>query len=85
MKTFEEIDRPPKNRRSIHDDLAWDRELEAALRATQQSGKAVIVPLARFHSSPAKGRLWKAGLKVHHRVCLDREHVAAWVDDAPQA
>lgn len=77
---FELIDRPEKNKRSIGDDMDWDADLELALKETlTQTGKAVVVPLWIFHSSPAKGRLWSKGYKVRHRVMPDKQHVAAWV------
>lgn len=80
MTTFHEIDRPAKNRRHLDDaDMEWDRDLEAALLATRNTGKAITVKLSHFHSSPAKGRLWKQGFRVAHRVLPDRETVAAWV------
>lgn len=82
MSKYVLIDRPPVNRRHLTEkDLDWDTDLEVALRATAHlENKAVIVPLARFHSSPAKGRIWKDGLKVKHRVLADRNTVAAWVE-----
>ena len=82
---FRECERPPKNRRHITDtDLDWDQELEDALRGTLVSGKAIVVALSHFHSSPAKGRLWKEGFRVTHRVLPDRETVAAWlIKDEP--
>lgn len=76
---FAEIDRPARTR-GIPD--ATDDELAAALVETFLSGKAIIVPLARFHTSPAKGRLWQRGYRVLHRVLPDREHVAAWVESS---
>lgn len=74
---FAEIERPARTR-GIPD--ATDDELAAALTATFLTGKAIVVPLARFHTSPAKGRLWMRGYRVLHRVLPDREHVAAWVE-----
>ena len=80
--TFPLIDRPPKNRRHItDDDLDWHADLEEALLATQASGRAIRLPLWQFHSSPAKGRLWKRGFRVAHRVLSDRQTVAAWVQE----
>lgn len=75
---FESIDRPPNNRRKLGE-LEYDTELEEALLSTYTTGKAIRVSLSRFHCSPAKGRLWTAGYKVHHRVLPDRNSVAAWV------
>lgn len=78
---YPEIDRPPRNRRKLNDpDMIWDEGLEAALNSTISSGKAIIVELWKFHSSPAKGRLWAAGWKVKHRVLQDLRHVAAWIE-----
>lgn len=71
------IPRPTSNRRSEPPD--YDLELENALLSTLSTpDKAVEVSLARFHSSPAKGRLWYRGLKVRHRV-INPNFVAAWV------
>ena len=82
--TFEEIERPPRNRRHISDtDLDWDTDIETALLGTLASKKAVAIPLHRFHSSPAKGRLWKAGYHVAHRVLPSRSTVAAWLEGGP--
>jgi len=79
--SFREIERPARNRRHITDnDLEWDQDLEDALRATLVSGKAIVVALPLFHSSPAKGRLWREGYRVTHRVLPDRITVAAWLD-----
>jgi len=76
---FDEVDRPPKNRRHITDtDMDWDKGLEEALLTTVITGRAISVPLAKFHTSPAKGRLWKKGYKVHHRVIGD--NAAAWIE-----
>lgn len=78
---FEEIERPEKCRRHISDeDMCWDTELEAALLKTIETKKAIVLPLARFHSSPAKGRLWKLGYSVRHRVLPGRLTVGAWVE-----
>lgn len=81
MTTFPEIVRPPKNRRRLADPEldAWDADLEEALLGTLYSTRAIQVPLAMFHSSPAKGRLWKRGYRVLHRVTPDRQYAAAWV------
>lgn len=76
---FVEIERPARTR-GIPD--AADDELANALATTFVTGKAIIVPLARFHTSPAKGRLWQRGYRVLHRVLPDREHVAAWVESS---
>jgi hypothetical protein len=83
IETFSIIDRPPINRRRLGDiELEeMDSELEKALLATLGTGKAIRVPLWRFHSSPAKGRIWKRGLSVRHRVLPDRRSVAAWVEE----
>jgi len=75
---FRLIDRPPRNRRKLVE-LEYDDELEVGLLHTLFTTKAIVVGLARFHSSPAKGRLWKQGYKVHHRVLNDRNTVAAWL------
>jgi hypothetical protein len=88
MRYFKLVDRPPRNRRSITDkDMEWDEDLETALLGTLTNGKAILIDLGLFHSSPAKGRLWKNGYKVHHRVNDDRETVAAWLerDEPPDA
>ena len=74
---IEVIDRPTRNKRRIGD--AGDEELELALLHTLDHGKAIKVPLAFFHSSPAKGRLWKKGFRVLHRVLPDRLNVGAWL------
>jgi len=80
MTYFPQVARPARNRRSIHDeDMDWDADLERALLDTLRTGMAVQLPLWQFHSSPAKGRLWKKGWKVAHRVLSDRQTVAAWV------
>lgn len=76
---FETIaERPPRNRASLG--APGDDDLEAALLNTFYLGNAIRVPLAFFHTSPAKGRLWKRGWRVLHRVLPDRESVAAWVE-----
>jgi|SRR5215831_2129411 len=77
---YQELDRPARNRRTLGE-MDYDRDLEEALVATCDSGKAIIVPISQFHSSPAKSRLWADGYKVRHRVLPDRENVAAWVED----
>lgn len=84
---FEEIDRPEKNHHKKP--LKYDGALVRALLNTLITGRAIKVSLARFHSSPAKGRIWqKWGYHVRHRVLPDSEHVAAWVEkddeDAPE-
>ena len=76
--TFDEIDRPPRNKRKLGEDMPWDHALQNALLATLDSGKAIRVSLVMFHSSPAKGRLWKQGIAVRHRVQGD--WVAAWCE-----
>lgn len=84
--TFEIVDRPARNRRHIQDDdLSWDGDIEQPLRETLVHGKAIVLSLERFHSSPAKGRLWKEGWRVHHRVLPDRRNVAAWIEEDPVA
>ena len=77
---MELVERPVGNKRSIHEDMDWDRDLERALETTLINGLAVRVDLALFHSSPAKGRIWKRGLKLKHRVLSDRQTVLAWVE-----
>lgn len=79
---FPKTDRPPKNRRTIaDDDLDYDHDVEDALRDTAGTADAVVIPLHIFHSSPAKGRLWKQGWRILHSVQLPkRTHVAAWVE-----
>lgn len=80
---FDEIDRPELNRRRLGDkDLSWDQELEAALRRTLITGRAIVVPLVKFHSSPCKGRLWKAGFRVLHRAVGG--NAAAWLVRKPE-
>lgn len=80
--TWEIIDRPPRNRRSLHNgDMDWDALLESELMLTLEHGRAIKVPLSKFHCSPAKGRLWKKGYAVRHRVLTDKEHVAAWIEE----
>lgn len=78
MMCFPMIERPLRTRRK--ETLDYDRDLEAALRQTLSTGMAIAVPLGRFHSSPAKMRLWKEGLRLRHRVLQDRQSVAAWVE-----
>lgn len=75
---FAEIERPARNKRTIGEQ--WDVELEVALRKTAETGKAIVVDLARFHSSPAKSRLWGQGYAVRHRVLSNRVTVGAWVE-----
>ncbi len=78
-----ECDRPPKNRRHISDtDMAWDTEAEDALLRTVGTPRAVTMTLCRFHSTPAKGRLWKKGYRLHHAHLHDGGvcYVAAWLD-----
>lgn len=78
--------RPARNRRTLADpDLDdMDQEIEAALLWTLKTKVAIRMLLWQFHSSPAKGRLWKKGYRVVHRV-VNRREVAAWVelDEAP--
>ena len=82
---FEFIERPEKNRHRIHNELDYDRNLEAALLETLDCGMAIKVPLGLFHSSPCKGRLWLKGYHVRHRVIEGREYVAAWLEmDEPE-
>jgi hypothetical protein len=79
--SYKIIDRPARNRRSSAGE--GDEALELALLGTLDSGKAIQVPLAEFHTSPAKGRLWADGLKVKHRVLWNGGDaaVAAWVEE----
>jgi len=77
---FEVIERPEKNRRKATDDLNYDLDIETALLDTLNTRMAIKLPLWQFHSSPAKGRLWKEGLSVRHRVLGDRQTVAAWIE-----
>jgi hypothetical protein len=79
--SFTEIDRPQRNKRSIKDRLDWDEELEEALLHTLVTGKAIDLTLTHFHSSPAKGRLWKQGYSVRHRV-IGPDQVGAWLEPA---
>jgi|SRR5215475_5557648 len=84
---FEFIDRPERNRH--RKPLKYDDDLVNALLQTVGNGRAIKVLLSRFHSSPAKGRIWKKwpGYHVYHRVLSDDQHVAAWVEkdeDAPE-
>lgn len=74
---FEFIDRPEKNHHKRP--LKYDPELQSALLKTRENGKAALVPLARFHSSPAKGRIWQKGYHVRHRVLLEGDYLGAWV------
>lgn len=79
-------ERPPRNRRRLADvDMVWDQDLEAALLETLGNGMAIELPLWEFHSSPAKGRLWKRGFRVAHRVLPDRQTVRAWVEGEAEA
>ena len=81
MDTYELIERPPRNRRRLHDpSMDWDNDLKVALLETHVNGRAIKLPLWRFHSSPAKGHLWAHGFKVRHRVLPDRQTVAAWCE-----
>jgi hypothetical protein len=47
-------------------------------------GGAIKIPLADFHSSPAKGRLFSLGFKLRHRVLPDKAYVAAWLEEPIQ-
>lgn len=77
---YEVIERPHKNRRHLNDtDLDWDQDVEDQLLDTLTTGKAIRLSLAKFHSSPAKGRLWAQGYRVLHRVLPNRQEVAAWL------
>lgn len=77
---YESIERPPRNRRHLTDaDLDYDQDVEQALLGTLTGG-AISIPLWKFHSSPAKGRLWAKDYKVKHRVLPDRQTVAAWLE-----
>lgn len=84
MTDWEIIDRPPKNRHSLAEDMDYDMRLEAGLLSTLDHGRAIKVPLSRFHCSPAKGRLWKRGFAVRHRVLPDKLSVAAWIEKDPE-
>ena len=75
---FTEVDRPERNDRTIGDDGNSDLELENALLHTSETGRAVVLPLGQFHSSPAKGRLWTKGYSVRHRRIAG--FVVAWVE-----
>lgn len=75
---FATMERPPRNRRTLGD--AGDEELEKGLVETLNTTRAIVVGLAYFHTSPAKGRLWMKGYRVLHRVLSDRQTVAAWVE-----
>lgn len=77
---FEVIDRPARTSRRHLSEFDWDSDVQSALESTLTSGKAVVMPLWKFHSTPAKGRLWIEGFKVKHRVLPDRQHVAAWIE-----
>jgi hypothetical protein len=57
----------------------YDRKLYEALLVTLD-GTAVLCDLGMFHSSPAKGLLWKAGYRVKHRVSAGRSNVYAWIE-----
>ena len=80
--TYSEINRPPRNRRTLDDpDLErMDTDIEAALKTTLKTKLAVRMLLWQFHSSPAKGRLWKQGYRVLHRVLPNRREVGAWLE-----
>jgi hypothetical protein len=82
MTAYAVIDRPPRNRRALGE--PGDEELEQQLLETLDTGRAICVPLAFFHTSPAKGRLWKRGYRVLHRVLADRKTVGAWVEIDPK-
>ena len=84
MRQWEIIDRPERNRHSLREDMDYDAHLESGLLATLDHGRAIKVPLARFHCSPAKGRLWKRGFAVRHRVLPDKQSVAAWIEKDPE-
>ena len=74
---FPVVDRPARTR--LHG--ATDTRLERALLTTLDTGRAIRVPLSRFHSSPAKGHLFKAGYRVLHRVSSRwGEFVDAWLE-----
>ena len=80
MLLFSLVDRPSENRkRAPYTKI--DQEVERALIYTYLTSKAARIPLGLFHSSPAKGRLWKRGYRVRHRVLPSRLHVAAWIED----
>lgn len=73
------IDRPARNRRTFPQQ--GDDALELQLMATLLTGRAIQVPLAEFHSSPAKGRIYLKGYRVRHRVLPDKQSVGAWVEE----
>jgi hypothetical protein len=77
---FNLVDRPPKNRRRRPDELYWDGLLVDALLKTFGTDRALEVPLDVFHVSPAKGRLWKMGFRLLHRV-VGGTWVHAWVEN----
>jgi len=79
---YTEMDRPPKNRRTLADsDLDdMDNDIQFALTQTLKTKRAVRMLLWQFHSSPAKGRLWAMGYRVLHRVLPNRREVAAWIE-----
>lgn len=79
--TFETVERPATNKRGGRVTRPIDAEVETALYNTLYDGTAVKMPLYVFHSTPAKGRLWKAGLSVRHRVTASGKSVLAWVEE----
>lgn len=76
---FPTMPRPPRVRNNNPGDFQdWEIELENDLIRTRDTGLAVVVTLEQFHSSPIKGRLWRKGYSVRHRVI--GSNVAAWVE-----
>lgn len=83
MTVFETYHSRPKMNRRVVDDpqhRQWDLDLEYALLNTAGTGTSIKVPLVKFHRSPSKGRLWKKGWSVKHRLLPD-DTVAAWVEE----
>jgi len=80
---YREVTRPPQNRRTLADpDLDdMDRAIEAALLTTLTTGLGIEMLLWQFHSTPVKGRLWKRGYRVLHRVLRNRRQVVAWLEE----
>lgn len=78
---YREVDRPAANRRTLADpDLDhMDQDIELALLTTLKTGLGIEMLLWQFHSTPAKGRLWKRGYRVLHRVRPNRQQVVAWL------
>jgi hypothetical protein len=84
---YREVTRPPVNRRTLADPELddMDKDIEAALLTTLKTGLGIEMLLWQFHSTPVKGRLWKRGYRVLHRVRHNRRQVVAWlVPEKPQ-